>query len=165
MMTGGFQMGSTPHSRRPSRGSLTENVWQTADRISRESGRCALRREVIDAIVRAGGNANTASTQYSQWRKTWQPDASGPGVAGHTQSIVLQMGRDGRVLVPQAFRIAMGIDDSTKLSARVDNGELRIVPQKLAVSRLQALVKAHDRGQGSAVDELVADRRLEAGSS
>jgi bifunctional DNA-binding transcriptional regulator/antitoxin component of YhaV-PrlF toxin-antitoxin module len=155
-------MASSLRSTRPSRGSLTGNVWETADRISQETGRCAARQEVIDAVTRAGGNANTASTQYSEWRKTWQPDESWPGAAGHTQSVVLQMGRDGRVLVPQSFRIAMGIDDSTKLSARVDNGELRIVPQKLAIARLQALVKAHDTGEGSAVDALLADRRIEA---
>ena len=156
-------MASALHSKRPSRGTLTGEVWEYADRISREQGRCAARQEVIDAVVRAGGNANTASTQYSEWRKSWQPakDASGAAPAS-TQSVVLQMGRDGRVLVPQSFRLAMGIDDSTKLSARVDNGELRIVPQRLAVARLQALVKEHDKGRGSAVDELLQDRRVEA---
>jgi bifunctional DNA-binding transcriptional regulator/antitoxin component of YhaV-PrlF toxin-antitoxin module len=157
-------MASPLHSNRPSSGTLTGSVWEIADRISQETGRRAARNEVIDAVVRAGGNVNTASTQYSVWRKSWQPLEGGPGAAaGHTPSIVLQMGRDGRVLVPQSFRLAMGIDVSTKLSARIDNGELRIVPQKLAVSRLQALVKAHDKGEGSAVDELLKDRRVEAG--
>jgi len=75
---------------------------------------------------------------------------------------MLQIGRDGRVLVPQAMRTAMGIDDNTKLTARVENGELRIMPQKLAFARLQALVKQQDKGEGSAVSELLAERRMEA---
>lgn len=156
-------MSSSLHAGRPTHGTLTGKVWDIADRISQQAGRCATRSEVIDAVTRAGGNANTASTQYSEWRKSWQP-AKGPTdvAVANTQSVVLQMGRDGRVLVPQSFRMAMGIDDSTKLSARVDNGELRIVPQKLAIARLQALVKANDKGKGSAVDELLEERRTEA---
>lgn len=86
-----------------------------------------------------------------------------PGSGG--QSVVLQMGRDGRVLVPRALRAAMGIGDKVKLTARVENGELRIVPQKLAVARLQALVNAQDTRTGSAVDELLDERRLEAGKT
>lgn len=156
-------MSASIHSKRPSRGSLTGNVWETADRLSRESGMRAGRKEVIEAVVRDGGHPGTAATQYNEWRKSWQPAQGASGAApANTQSVVLQMGRDGRVLVPQSFRIAMGIDDSTKLSARVDNGELRIVPQRLAVARLQALVKEYDKGQGSVVDELLQDRRLEA---
>lgn len=153
-------MAANLRSNRPSSGGKTGKVWDTADRISKETGRPATRREVIDVILSAGGNYNTASKQYYDWQKSrTSADATAPA---NTPSVVLQMGRDGRVLVPQSFRLAMGIDDSTKLSARVDNGELRIVPQKLAVARLQALVKEHDKGQGSAVDELLKDRRVEA---
>jgi bifunctional DNA-binding transcriptional regulator/antitoxin component of YhaV-PrlF toxin-antitoxin module len=78
-----------------------------------------------------------------------------------SESIELQMGRDGRVLVPQALRAAMGIEEGAKLTARIENGELRLVPQKLAFARLQALVKMQDKGKGSAVDELLAARRKE----
>jgi len=39
---------------------------------------------------------------------------------------------------------------------------LRIMPQKLAFARLQALVKQQDKGEGSAVSELLAERRMEA---
>ena len=151
-------------SARPSKGTLTGRVWEIADDISRQTGRRASHEEVIEAVRREGGNANTASTQYSAWKQAWQPsEAPQSPLAANTQSVMLQMGRDGRVLVPQAFRMAMGIDDTTKLSARVENGELRIVPQKLAFARLQALVRANDKGQGSAVDELLGDRRSEAG--
>ena len=156
-------MGLSLNSKRPAGGTSTGLVWEIADRISQQIGRCAPRKDVIAAVVGAGGNGNTASTQYSAWKKSWQPTKGDSSiVATSTGSVVLQMGRDGRVLVPQAFRIALGIDDLSKLSARIENGELRIAPQKLAFARLQALVKAHDKGEGSVVDELLSDRRLEA---
>jgi bifunctional DNA-binding transcriptional regulator/antitoxin component of YhaV-PrlF toxin-antitoxin module len=148
--------------KRPSSGTLTARVWEIADRISLQAGRRASSTEVIDAVVRDGGNANTAATQYQAWKKTFVLPAEATPARVTTDSVVVQMGRDGRVLVPQALRAAMGVDDTTKLTARVENGELRIVPQKLALARLQALVKAQDKGKGSAVDELLADRRADA---
>lgn len=150
-------------NRRPSHGTMTSRVWEIADQLSRQSARRASSKEVIDAYVREGGNANTAATQYQAWKKSFEPPvAATVSLRGNTESVVLQMGRDGRVLVPQAIRAAMGIDDTTKLSARVENGELRVVPQKLAFARLQALVKEQDKGEGSVVDELLAERRTEA---
>ena len=148
--------------RRPSHGTLTSRVWEIADQISHQAGRRATSKEVIDAFVREGGNANTAATQFQAWKKAFVPPIPAvPPSHISTDSVVVQMGRDGRVLVPQAIRVAMGIDDTTKLTARVENGELRIVPQKLAFAKLQALVKAQDKGKGSAVDELLAERRNE----
>lgn len=150
-------------TRRPSHGTKILRVWEIADQLSRQSARRASSKEVIDVYVREGGNANTAATQYQAWKKTFVPPVTAAEpLRGNTESVVLQMGRDGRVLVPQAIRAAMGIDDTTKLSARVENGELRVVPQKLAFARLQALVKEQDSGKGSAVDELLAERRTEA---
>lgn len=148
--------------RRPTFGTKTARVWEIADQISQQAGRQAASKEVVAAFVREGGNSNTAATQYTYWKEAYgsqQPRfESAPGTVN---SVILQMGRDGRLLVPQAIRVAMGIDDSTKLTARVEHGELRIVPQKLAFARLQALVKSQDKGEGSAVDELLAERRAE----
>jgi bifunctional DNA-binding transcriptional regulator/antitoxin component of YhaV-PrlF toxin-antitoxin module len=123
----------------------------------------ASRKEVMNAVVRMGGEAGTASTQYWHWKQSYVPPsgmAEDAPVIGETA--VLQMGRDGRVVVPQALRAAMGLEEGAKLTARIENGELRMVPQKLAFARLQALVKMQDKGKGSAVDELLAARRKDA---
>lgn len=153
----------TSSQKRPSYGTLTSRIWEIADQLSRAAGRRATSTEVIDAVVREGGNANTAATQYQAWKKTYVSPASVSPSSVKIEAVVVQLGRDGRLLVPQAIRNAMGLDETTKLTARVENGELRIVPQKLAFARLQALVKAQDKGKGSAVDELLAERRIEAG--
>lgn len=76
--------------------------------------------------------------------------------------VPLQIGADGRVLIPVDLRRQMKIDDSGRLTARIIDGELRLVTPALALERLQALVRRQDKGTGSVVDELIAERRGEA---
>lgn len=53
---------------RPKAGTKTGQVWEIADQIKRETG-AADRESVIRACMDQGININTASTQYSYWRK------------------------------------------------------------------------------------------------
>ena len=53
---------------RPGAGTKTGKVWEVADRIFKETG-TADREAVIKACMLEGININTASTQYSYWRK------------------------------------------------------------------------------------------------
>jgi bifunctional DNA-binding transcriptional regulator/antitoxin component of YhaV-PrlF toxin-antitoxin module len=158
-----MEMPTVTPSKRPGPATATGLVWDIADRLSLELGRMAGRKEVMNEVRRMGGEAGTASTQYWHWKQSYVPPsgmAEEASVIGETA--VLQMGRDGRVLVPQALRMAMGLEEGAKLTARIENGELRMVPQKLAIARLQTLVKVQDKGKGSAVDELLAARRKDA---
>ena len=53
---------------RPGVGTKTGRVWEVADYIHKETG-TVNREEVIKACMQEGINVNTASTQYSHWRK------------------------------------------------------------------------------------------------
>jgi len=53
---------------RPSTGKITGRVWEIADQLQKESGK-AKREAVIKACMSEGININTASTQFSYWRK------------------------------------------------------------------------------------------------
>ncbi|MGD9729609.1 MAG: hypothetical protein AB7V39_24985, partial [Nitrospiraceae bacterium] len=53
---------------RPKPGTITGRVWEIADEISKRTG-SAERDEVVKACIAEGINVNTASTQYSYWRK------------------------------------------------------------------------------------------------
>jgi hypothetical protein len=53
---------------RPRAGTKTGRVWEAADRILKEAG-TVNREAVIKACMQEGININTASTQYSYWRK------------------------------------------------------------------------------------------------
>ena len=143
----------------------TGRVWVIAEQITRQQGRLARRPEVMSAYEAEGGNPNTASTQYSQWRKNHEsgkPDRA-PWALGARGRITLVMGSDGRLLVPLEFRALMMIGEDGKVQASLENGELRIISPKSALLRIQRMISERDKGQGSAVDELIAERRNESG--
>lgn len=56
-------------SLRPLPGTETGRVWDLADEITRDKGRCAERSEVIDRFATLGGNRGTASTAYYKWKQ------------------------------------------------------------------------------------------------
>jgi hypothetical protein len=53
---------------RPRTGTITGRVWEIADQIQKQAGK-AEREAVIKACMSEGININTASTQFSYWRK------------------------------------------------------------------------------------------------
>ena len=53
---------------RPKGGTITGRVWEIADEVLKLTGR-AEREEVVRACIAEGINLNTASTQYSYWRR------------------------------------------------------------------------------------------------
>jgi AbrB family looped-hinge helix DNA binding protein len=78
--------------------------------------------------------------------------------------VPLKVDSAGRVVIPSEMRTAMRIKPGDIVSARVIDGELRILSGDVALER----VRAHSRSwrarntDTSAVDELIADRREEA---
>ncbi|MGQ0485797.1 MAG: hypothetical protein ACT4SY_10650 [Hyphomicrobiales bacterium] len=75
---------------------------------------------------------------------------------------ILNIGADGRIVIPAAARAAMLLSGRSKVTARLEDDELRLISPKVALARLQQLIRERDRGQGSIVDELIAERRAEA---
>jgi hypothetical protein len=55
--------------KRPSVGTVTRSVWDTADSITAASGRAATRAEVVNACSALGVNSSTATTQFGKWAK------------------------------------------------------------------------------------------------
>lgn len=150
-------------SSRPPIGSKTARVWEIADRLSREAGRCATRKEVLDALAAEAGNANTGSTQYHLWKQDYERRSKKqtrrkPGSSG---KVTLQMGAEGRILIPAELRSLMLVGEDGKVMARVKDGELRVTSPRVALLRLQRMIKDRDRGTDSVVDELLAERKVE----
>lgn len=149
---------------RPTFGTQTGRVWELADHLSLKLGRKAKRKEVLDAYAREGGNTNTASTQFSLWNKvesTAPHSALKRIVALDVSSVQLEIGRDGRVLLPLEIRSALRLGESTTLTAEVQDGVLTLMSPRTAVIKLRQLIQATDTGTDSVVDELIAERRAE----
>jgi bifunctional DNA-binding transcriptional regulator/antitoxin component of YhaV-PrlF toxin-antitoxin module len=153
-----------PASFRPRLDTKTGRVWAIADRITKEKGRRASRTEVMSAFAAEGGNSNTASTQYSHWKADYDSRStqSTPTESQSSSRFMLHIGSDGRLLLPLELRSQMQIGEDGRVSARIEDGELRLMSSKLALMRLQQIVREQDRGGGSVVDELIVERRAES---
>jgi AbrB family looped-hinge helix DNA binding protein len=73
----------------------------------------------------------------------------------------LRLGPDGRVVIPAAFREALGLSEGDMLVASIDDGELNLLTRRAAVRRAQAIVRQFVPEGVSLVDELIEDRRRE----
>lgn len=92
--------------------------------------------------------------------KTRQP--ARPVSPGSVDSQKLRIGEDGRLVVPSEMRAAMLIDETGVITARVVDGELRVLTPKAALRSLQRMVQEASPGGASMADELIAERRAEA---
>lgn len=147
---------NTLASLRPGSGA-TRRVWDLADQITRDKGRLARRKEVIERFVAEGGNPNTASTQYQHWKS--EQTAEDDGVPVDLGPVRLSVAPDGRLVIPADIRRAMRLDAGGAVLAEVVNGELRVTSARAAVERLQRLLRPLKSGTDSIVDEFLAERR------
>lgn len=143
--------------------SKTGRVWEIANMLSERLGRRADRKRVIETYTAEGGNPNTAATQYAYWKKAYDArHGHQPKQFGSVDRMRLSVGSDGRITIPSEMRDAMRLHGESAVTAEVVDGELRILSPAAALKRVRALVARHDKGDGSPVDELIAERRAEA---
>jgi AbrB family looped-hinge helix DNA binding protein len=76
----------------------------------------------------------------------------------------LAMSENGRVLIPVAMREELGFKPNSKIFVEIKNGSLVLTPSSQHYANLRAYLAKHlNVPEGvSLVDELIADRRLEA---
>lgn len=74
-----------------------------------------------------------------------------------------RMVEGGRVIVPAAFRKAMGVAKGDTLVMELHGDELRVRSARAALRRLQDRLRAHAPGPGEPLvsEELIEDRRKE----
>jgi len=146
---------------------VTLRVWEIADELSARLGRQAARADVIERAISEGINERTASTQHSQWKRSYEHQQTHWEVSEASAapfSTFLTVGSDGRVLIPADLRRAMKLGSDGRVNVELVDGELRLFSPAVALEKLQRYALGHDRGQGSAVDELISQRRSEAAS-
>ena len=148
---------------RPRAGTRTGRVWEVADEITRETGRRASRREVVDRIAAEDGNRATASTQYQHWKTSHEASVGQAPALGEDLADVerqsLTVGPDGRLVIPQEMREAMLLEKDLLVTARVEAGELRVVSRRVAIRRMQRELQQYKKPGESVVAGFLADRR------
>jgi AbrB family looped-hinge helix DNA binding protein len=70
-----------------------------------------------------------------------------------------RVNENGRVVIPAAFRKAMGIKVGDEVVLRMEDNELRILTLKRRIEHAQRLVRQHVKPGTSLVDELIEERR------
>lgn len=71
----------------------------------------------------------------------------------------VRMNENGRVVIPAAFRKALGIHPGDEILLELDDHELRITTMKLRIERAQRHVRKYVKPGVPLVDELIAERR------
>jgi len=74
--------------------------------------------------------------------------------------------KSGRMIVPAAYRRALGIKPGDRLHLRIEDGELRISTWQQAVDRVQQALAEYRAGEGEELvsEALMRERRKEAES-
>jgi AbrB family looped-hinge helix DNA binding protein len=71
----------------------------------------------------------------------------------------LKVNENGRVVIPAAFRKALGIRPGDEVILSVEDNELRITTMKRRIERAQQRARKYLKPSVSLVDELIAERR------
>ncbi|WP_214366978.1 AbrB/MazE/SpoVT family DNA-binding domain-containing protein [Pseudonocardia sp. H11422] len=74
----------------------------------------------------------------------------------------LTVNEQGRVTIPAQIRRAAGIEAGVPLVVYVEDGRVVLETREQLAERIRRDVAAAWTGEGSVVDELIADRRAEA---
>jgi len=69
----------------------------------------------------------------------------------------------GKLVIPAAMRRELGIGTGDTVLVDIDGGELRVRSVSWAVERARAILRRYVPEGASLADELVSDRRREAG--
>ena len=80
----------------------------------------------------------------------------------HMNGIKTSIGEGGRVVLPSAYRKALGVGVGDAVVVTLEDDGLRIMTLAAAVGRSQALVKRYVSGRRSLSRELRRERRREA---
>ena len=71
----------------------------------------------------------------------------------------LRVNENGRVVIPAAFRKALGIEVGDEVVLRIQDDELRITTQQRRIQRARRRARQYVKPGTSLVDELLAERR------
>ena len=76
-----------------------------------------------------------------------------------TQEARMRVSRNGRLVIPVAFRKTLGINAGDEVLLRIQDDELRITTQQRRIQRAQTRARRYLKQGTSLVDELLAERR------
>lgn len=77
-----------------------------------------------------------------------------------SMTIDIRVAENGRMILPQSVRKAMGLNGDAKVILTLENDEVRLTPIGHGVARARALYRKHAKAERT-TDEFLADRQAE----
>lgn len=77
-------------------------------------------------------------------------------------SVRARISQGGRVVIPAAYRRALGLEPGDEVVLSLEDGKVRITTTEQLIQNAQALIQQYIPAGRSLVDELMAERRAEA---
>lgn len=115
-----------------------------------------IRDQFVSNVVRKMRRADTlANGVTAAGRPTQAPTPT-------VRQVRTQVGEGGRVVLPAAFRAALGIEVGDPVFLRLEQGELRLFTPREALRRAQQLVSQFVPDEVSLAEEVIAQRRADA---
>lgn len=75
------------------------------------------------------------------------------------------VGPGGRVVIPAAYRAALGIEEGDRVFMRIEGEELRVVSDETEVRQVREIIARHVPEGVSLADELIRERRREVATN
>lgn len=72
------------------------------------------------------------------------------------------IGEGGRLVIPAAYRKALGLKPGDEVLLTLEDGEIRVVSTRQAIARAQTLLRRYIPKGRSLSEELIKQRRKEA---
>jgi len=81
-------------------------------------------------------------------------------MAGYPMKTIIREG--GRLVIPAAYRKALGLKPGDEVLLVLEDGEIRVVSTRQAIARAQTLLRRYVPEGRSLSEELIQERREEA---
>jgi len=121
------------------------------------------RSDIAEALGIRYQHVRNVLVQDAEKARRAQKPARGLVEAAALEPAKTTVGPGGRIVIPAAMRAALSMEEGREISLRVVGDELRIVTPLAAARRIRDMVRSRTLGTPSMADELIAERRQEAG--
>ena len=140
-----------------------EHLHTTSDKIRQLDAQGVARADIARELGIKYQHVRNVLEQDKQRAKGQTSEQSSlPRDEVENKSVKVRIGPDGRIVVPAAFREAVGAKEGDVFFARLENGEIHLLTPKAASRRASAMLRKFIPEGVSLVDELIEERRQEA---
>ena len=157
-----FKRGASQAEIEAATGYTQYNTLKAAERRGHKVSKIGTKYYLEKYYLETAESSSGAGTQAAD-KLHFAKDAASSAAHRFGRRVVwVKVGPGGRIVVPAAYREAIGLREGDDVQVRIEGDEVRILSRAAAIRRAQDLVAKYVPPGVSLVDELIAERRREA---